>query len=81
MNQREFIAIIAFQTFEMKKLFVLFIAISMMVACNNSSTTDATNAPTTVENVNGNTPDSTNSTNLNNPLPIDSSRVKDSTKK
>ena len=65
----------------MKKLFVFFIAISMMQACNNSSTTDATNAPTTVENVNGNTPDSTNSTTLNNPLPIDSSKVKDSIKK
>ena len=75
------ILIIAFQTFEMKKLFVFFIAVSILQACNNSSTTDATNAPTTVENVNGNTPDSTNSTNLNNPLPIDSSKVKDSIKK
>ena len=65
----------------MKKSLVLFLGVSMMMACNNSSTTDATNAPTTVENVNGNTPDSTNSTNLNNPLPIDSSKVKDSTKR
>jgi hypothetical protein len=65
----------------MKKIFVLFLGISLMQACNNSSetTTEATPNPANTENVNGNVPDSTSSTNLNQELPKDSSRVKDST--
>ena len=63
---------------QMKKTFTFLLAVALMQACNNSSeTTDATPA-TNAENVNGAVPDSNNSTNLNQPLPVDSSRVKDS---
>ena len=72
------IVVFVFQFKEMKKLFVLLLGISIIQACNNDSTTDATTTPATPENVNGNLPDSANSANLNNPLPIDSSKLKDS---
>jgi len=64
----------------MKKTFLILLAVASMQACNNSSeTTDA--APSTnAENVNGAVPDSNNSTNRNQPLPIDSSRVKDTSR-
>ncbi|MFL5808481.1 MAG: hypothetical protein ACJ749_03110 [Flavisolibacter sp.] len=62
----------------MKKIFTIALALALLQACNNSSeTTDAAPA-TNPENANGNIPDSNNSTNLNAPLPVDSSRAKDS---
>lgn len=39
------------------------------------------NNQTNVENVNGNVPDSSSGTNLNHPLPVDSSGIKDSARK
>ena len=70
----------------MKKFFSLAITLSFIVACNNSSNTSsapssdssATNNTTNVENVNGNVPDSSSGIQLNKPLPVDSSKVKDS---
>jgi hypothetical protein len=68
------------------KLFSLILASSFLFACNNSSnsstSTDSTSTnQTNIENVNGNVPDSSSGINLNQPLPVDSSRVKDSAKK
>lgn len=70
----------------MKKLFDFIIAISFFTACNNSSNTttsaDSATAPanTGTENVNGNVPDTTSGMTLNQSLPVDSSRLKDSSK-
>lgn len=62
----------------MKKLLPL--ALVLMAACNDSTTTtEAAPATTNVPNVNGNVPDTTNSVNLNADLPKDSSKLKDST--
>jgi acid phosphatase class B len=70
----------------MKKLFHFIIAIGFLIACNNSSNTStstdsATTNTTNVENVNGNVPDTTSGMTLNQSLPVDSSRLKDSLKK
>jgi len=71
----------------MKKLFLFIIAVNFLIACNNSShtttSTDSatTNASTNVENVNGNVPDTTSGMTLNQSLPVDSSRLKDTSKK
>lgn len=69
----------------MKTLFFLLIIFNLLPACNNSSNTtttsiDSTTAPNTtnIENVNGNVPDTTSGMTLNQPLPVDSSKVKDS---
>jgi len=66
----------------MKKLFAFLLCASFLAACNNSTDTDkaASPNPASVENVNGNVPDSSNTMTLNQSLPIDSSRVKDSLK-
>jgi hypothetical protein len=66
----------------MKKLFAFILGVALLEACNNSSETDkaASPNPSNVENVNGNIPDSTNSINLNQSLPVDSSKLKDSSK-
>jgi ABC-type oligopeptide transport system substrate-binding subunit len=70
----------------MKKLFSLIVLTGLLAACNNSSSTskakDTTMSnPTNVQNVNGNVPDTTSGTNLEHPLPVDSSKIKDSAKK
>lgn len=71
----------------MRSLLFLLVAASFIFACNNSSNTsttpDSSTAPTTtnVENVNGNVPDSNSGMTLNQSLPVDSSKVKDSLKK
>jgi len=71
----------------MKKIFLFILAIGFLIACNNSSTTSTsadsttTNSNTNVENVNGNVPDTTSGMTLNQSLPVDSSRMKDSSKK
>ena len=65
----------------MKKLFSLLV-IGFLFSCGNGKTdANKTESPVTppVDNVNGNIPDSTNSINLNQPLPIDSSHLNDST--
>jgi hypothetical protein len=65
---------------------ITMLSLTIFMACNSGEETEATdkaapNSPA-VQNVNGNIPDSGNSINLNNPLPVDSSRVKaDSLKK
>jgi hypothetical protein len=66
----------------MKKLFAFLFSLALLQACNNSSEAAQTEVPNpaNVENVNGNIPDSTNSINLNQGLPVDSSKVKDSLK-
>jgi hypothetical protein len=71
---------------QMKKLFTLMVISSLVLACNSNSSstpsgdsTTGTNA-TGVENVNGNVPDTTSGMQLNKSLPIDSSRVKDSSR-
>jgi hypothetical protein len=61
----------------MKKLLPL--ALVMLAACNDSTSTETTPETTNVQNVNGNVPDTTNSVNLNADLPKDSSNLKDST--
>ena len=71
----------------MNKLFALLITISLLIACNNNGDTttsaDSATAPanTNVENVNGNVPDTTSGMTLNQTLPVDSSRLKDSSKR
>jgi hypothetical protein len=70
----------------MKKLFLFIIAIGFLLACNNSSNTttsadSSTTNSTNVENVNGNVPDTTSGMTLNQSLPVDSSRLKDTSKK
>ena len=71
----------------MIKLFALVITISLLTACNNSSdnttSADSATAPATtnVGNVNGNVPDTTSGMTLNQSLPVDSSRLKDSLKR
>jgi hypothetical protein len=71
----------------MKRLFYFFILSSFFLACNNSGTMSNTSGdststnPTNIENVNGNIPDSTSGMTLNQSLPIDSSRLKDSARK
>jgi hypothetical protein len=68
----------------MKILFAFMVAASFFTACNNSSNTttsaDSATAPasTNVENVNGNVADTTSGMTLNQSLPVDSSRLKDS---
>jgi len=69
----------------MKKLFSSAILILFLISCNNSSQTDTTLTDSTggtnttgTENVNGNLPDSNSGMQLNKPLPVDSSRAKDS---
>jgi acid phosphatase class B len=68
----------------MKKLFASVIAICFFISCNNSgdatASADSAAAPSTtnVENVNGNVADTTSGMTLNQSLPIDSSRLKDS---
>ena len=74
------------KTIHMKKLFFFIVLCNFFFACNNSSDSSTSKDSTTtnqtnVENVNGNVPDTTSGTNLNHPLPVDSSRVKDSAKK
>jgi hypothetical protein len=71
----------------MKRLVSLFMVGSLIVACNNSAdtsttSTDSGTAPnsTNVENVNGNIPDSASGMTLNQSLPVDSSKLKDSGK-
>jgi hypothetical protein len=68
----------------MKKFFPLAISVIFIIACNNSSNTSSApssdSGTTNVENVNGNIPDSSSGIQLNKPLPVDSSRVKDSTR-
>ena len=71
----------------MNKLFALIVTVSFLTACNNSSDTttsaDSATAPanTNVGNVNGNVPDTTSGMTLNQSLPVDSSRLKDSLKR
>lgn len=70
----------------MKKLLSGLVIMAILIACSNSSGNKAatdTTSPNTpaLDNVNGNVPETTNTTNLNQPLPIDSSKVKDSMKK
>ena len=71
----------------MNKLFALLITISLLIACNNNGDTttsaDSATAPanTNVGNVNGNVPDTTSGMTLNQTLPVDSSRLKDSSKR
>ena len=69
-------------TIVMKK--ILYPAVmGFLLACGNEKTddtkTESSPATPAVENVDGNIPDSTNSVNLNKPMPTDSSRLKDST--
>jgi hypothetical protein len=69
----------------MKYISLLLMAGGLISSCNNNSKTsrsgDSSRAePTNVQNVNGNVPDTTSGITLNKPLPVDSSRVKDSTK-
>ena len=69
----------------MKCFTLLALIAGLFAACNNSSKTStsgdsSTSTPTNVENVNGNVPDTTSGMTLNKPLPVDSSRLKDSTK-
>ncbi|RYZ49325.1 MAG: hypothetical protein EOO14_20840 [Chitinophagaceae bacterium] len=67
----------------MKKLLSLLI-MGFLFSCGNGKMDDnKTESPVTppVDNVNGNIPDSTNTINLNQPLPIDSSNLKDSTQR
>jgi len=71
----------------MNKLFALLITASFFTACNDSSdsttSADSATAPanTNVGNVNGNVPDTTSGMTLNQTLPVDSSRLKDSSKR
>ena len=70
----------------MKQFFSFMIICIFAIACNNSSSSSATedttmNNRTNVENVNGNVPDSSSGMNLNHSLPVDSSGLKDSAKK
>jgi hypothetical protein len=69
----------------MKKL-ISFMAVCSLLACNSSgdatTSTDSTSTnATNVQNVNGNVPDTTSGINLNQPMPVDSSRMKDSARK
>jgi hypothetical protein len=71
----------------MKRLVSLFVISNFVLACNNSAdtsttSTDSGTAPsrTNVENVNGNVPDSNSGMTLNQSLPVDSSKLKDSGK-
>jgi hypothetical protein len=70
----------------MKKFHSFILVCNLILACNSSSnsstSTDSTTTnQTNVENVNGNVPDSSSGINLNQPLPVDSSRLKDSLKR
>ena len=65
---------------------VMVCSLAVFTACNSGDDAEATDkaAPNSspVQNVNGNIPDSANSINLNQSLPVDSSRLKaDSVKK
>ena len=65
----------------MKNFFFYLLFLMIWGACGNKtepSTTEETPKPANVENVNGNIPDTTNSVTLNNPMPVDSSKLKDS---
>lgn len=70
----------------MKKLFPFLFLSIFFAACGSNTTkseTDTKGGTTTpaVENANGNLPDTTNSLSTNTkPLPVDSSKVKDSTR-
>ena len=69
----------------MKKYFIVIVLFSAtFFACNNNKKSEAKDSETyrtvPVPNVNGNIPDSTNSINLNQSLPVDSSKLKDSSK-
>lgn len=68
----------------MKKQFFCLLSAVALSACGSNDTTNAADSPSgpttpATENVDGNIPDSTNSVNLNEPMPVDSSAVKDST--
>ena len=68
------------------KLVVLALLLASVTACSNSSqpeiSKDSTGVSTnTVENVNGNVPDTTSGLQLNQPLPVDSSGLRDTTKR
>jgi ABC-type oligopeptide transport system substrate-binding subunit len=68
------------------KILLAMMAVCGLLACNSgsNSTTSADStspSPTNVQNVNGNTPDTTSGINLNQPMPVDSSRMKDSAQK
>ena len=65
---------------------VLLMLLFFAIACNNSGeahhAADSTNVQTGgADNVNGNIPDTTSGLKLNQPLPVDSSTAKDSTRK
>ena len=66
----------------MKKLLYLSV-IGFLISCGDDKSTDAAteSAPVTpgIENTDGNIPDSSTSIPLNSTLPVDSSRLKDST--
>lgn len=64
----------------MKSLVLLAVSLAAL-SCGNNKTTEAQPSPVTTatDNVDGNVPDSTNSINLNRPLPTDSSGLNDST--
>ncbi|MGZ3845531.1 MAG: hypothetical protein ACXVLT_06655 [Flavisolibacter sp.] len=69
----------------MKYICLLLLSANLFFACTNSSKTSASGdtssaTPTNVQNVNGNEPDTTSGMTLNKPLPVDSSRLKDSAK-
>ena len=64
----------------MKKLFI--ITTIFFFACNNNADTTKSTDPGTsggTENVNGNIPDTNSGLILNQPLPVDSSNLRDST--
>lgn len=66
----------------MKSILMLILVIAT-ISCNNGGEAhheaDSTNVQTGgVENVNGNIPDTNSTLQLNEPLPVDSSRLKDS---
>lgn len=69
----------------MKKLFSL-VFLCVVLACNNSSessrSADSIGTTTTgAENVNGNIPDTNSGIQLNQPLPVDSSKLRDSSRR
>ena len=65
----------------MKFCVTVFISTTVLLACgNDTSNNEVPSSPITpgVQNVNGNLPDSSNTIELNQSLPVDSSRLEDS---
>lgn len=76
------IACIAGKTQRMKRLLFAIVAFAAF-ACSDDKKTDASStesAPVTpgIENTNGNVPDTSTTIRLNQPMPVDSSKINDS---